>query len=308
MHAERHFFLHKWKIELFSNYPPFLKNIEYYLGHYFESPKRRPPAGLIPVKIELNVQSGELPLIASPYNLRHLGILRLIDFDRNEIKIIAQRKGKMPQKWLYHYCFLRPLFYLLRKYHFIFVHASLLAKNKSGVLIMGPAGSGKSTLAVSFLTSGYQYLCDEHPLLCLSSGEVKGLSFVNRIGLPFRSLKYFPELKNKFKPDPSYRKYFLDPVPKFDVAESCNINTVLFPKFVRKGKLRIQKLQPLDFFKKLSKDDYLIIDDRNNLERNLNIFHLDVFKNLVDNSEAYIVEYSASDIRRLPSHIENLLI
>src|SRR6185295_16950192 len=68
---------------------------------------------------------------------------------------------------LYHAGLLRPISQLLHRWGATLVHAALLARDGSGVLIVGESGCGKSTLSLALMRQGYAYFSDEHPVLAL---------------------------------------------------------------------------------------------------------------------------------------------
>ncbi len=302
--------LHQLKIHIVSNDPHYLKVLRSNLSfsHRDLPAARKGIRKKIVLEFEhkrgMKLVHGHSDTTHSLYDMPHLGIFRNIDYKRNRILVRVKRKGLIPESWMYHYCFLRPLFLFLRKFGMVFVHASLVAKGGLGTLIMGSAGSGKSTLSIAFLRDGFSYFCDEHPILTLKGNRVFGLSFVNRIGIPRISMNNFPELECYSQWNPIVKKFFVNPddIAEGDLGSQCRINRIIFPEFSKTGKLKIKKLTPLELFKKLLKDDYLVPDRRtfNPYEWRLGLKHFAIIGSLANKVKGFSVRYSPSQIPFLP--------
>jgi len=52
------------------------------------------------------------------------------------------------------------------------VHASAIALDDSGLLILGPAGSGKSSLAIEMIAMGAELICDDMVALSAKGGAI----------------------------------------------------------------------------------------------------------------------------------------
>ncbi len=289
--------LHRWYITVRSRDPYYLSIIKANLSYY--GPSRRNQKQ-IPITLEFTRDSHTPKGLfsSSIYNMSHLGIYRAIDYQSNRIFIHVKRKNKIPRSWAYHYCFIRPLYLLLRKFDAVFIHASLVAKKGNGILIMGEPRAGKSTLALSFIQAGYDYFCDEHPILTRQKGRVIGKSFINRIAIPAVSRKNFPEIQKSLRWESYFKKYFFAPKDGKSISfgSSAKISAVIFPEFHSKDKLVVRKLDSMKFFLRLCQDDYFIVDRRTAKERLLSLKHLHFFEQLSKSARGYTLQYGKRQI------------
>lgn len=61
------------------------------------------------------------------------------------------------------------------------LHASAVAGNRGGLLVLGPSGSGKSALAIALIARGARLVCDDAVVV---RGEGAGLSMTAPAGAP----------------------------------------------------------------------------------------------------------------------------
>jgi hypothetical protein len=209
---------------------------------------------------------------------------------------------------IYHAAFLHPLSRLLHETGATLVHAALLARGASGVLIMGESGCGKITLSLALLRSGYAYFSDEHPVLALEGDAVIGRGFANRIGVSGVSLGNFPELRTAATWSRARRKWYVAPevVWPASIGQACCVDTVLFPAFPN-TRLRTRRLGPLQFLGRLQQDEYYRALARpGDGARRARETHLRLFLRLVRSACAFEVTYGPGDIAQFAERLERL--
>lgn len=310
------FRLHEWQIEIHTEVPRYIQTLRRYLPCYFnDSFRNRQTKTSKQRKICFKIfdRTEKEKRISSEFDqkslsqLRQLGICSKVNSGTGTISIFVNTEKKISDNIIYHAGFLHPLFLNLLPYHATLMHASLVKKHNSGVLISGRSGVGKSTLSVVFLSHGFTYLSDEHPIIELSNGKIVGKSFKNRIGLPIQSTKNFPKLKNYFQWNSNVRKFYFDPWKKDETVHSrCLIDKIIFPKFRHHGIFRIRKLKPVELFDRLTRDDYFFMDNQDDFKNSLGQNHLEILMELTNGRKGFEVNYGPADIRKLPAVIENL--
>ena len=193
----------------------------------------------------------------SLWHLGRFGITHRLDRTRRFAGVLIDPARRPTADLIYHAAFLHPLSRLLHETGATLVHAALVARGASGVLIMGESGCGKSTLSLALLRSGYTYFSDEHPVLALEADAVIGRGFANRIGVSGVSLGNFPELRTAATWSRARRKWYLAPeaVWPASIGQTCSVDTVLFPALPG-TRLRTRRLGPLEFLGRLQQDEY----------------------------------------------------
>jgi hypothetical protein len=241
--------------------------------------------------------------------LRMHGVTHRVDRAKRLATVVLDPTRRLPDEMVYHAAFLHPFSHLLHETGATLAHAALLARGLSGVLIMGESGSGKSTLSLAFIRRGYAYFSDEHPLLSLEGDTIVGHGFGNPIGVSARSLRSFPDLRGAARWSAHRRKWYLAPdaVRPASVGRACRIETVLFPRFRPAARFRAQRLRPLEFLRRLQRDEYYVglarLADGARAARDA---HLRLLLKLVRSAPAFAVTYGARDILRLPDWLDRL--
>lgn len=240
---------------------------------------------------------------------RPQGIRRVLDLKERRVYASLSKKKFYRENILFHSVFLWSLAHLLRVDGASLVHGALLQKNGHGVLILGVKGAGKSTLSASCMRGGYHYFSDEHPILEIKAGRVKGLSFISPIALPPVSARNnFSDLRDWMVWSPKRRKFILRPEKVWPgrIGKTTPVHTVLFPKFRKNASLSIQKMGREDFLKRLMQDEYLPVTlpfekDIHRESVSSRLIHL-----LGRTASAFTLEYGIKDIPVIPYAIEKL--
>lgn len=310
------FRLHEWEIEIHTEVPRYLQTLRANLPYYLNGSSKNIRTKIFDRrKICFNIyhRTGNEKWIASELDqkalsqLRQYGFCQIVNVRTRSASIFLSAKRKISDNVLYHAGFLHPLFLNLLQFRATLVHASLVSKRNSGVLIAGGSGAGKSILSVAFLRHGFTYFSDEHPIVELRNGEILGRSFVNRISLSSLSVTNFPAIKKRLKWNSNTRKFYMNPWKENgSPPATCSIDKILFPRFHPRGTFTIQKLKPLELFRELAQDDYFLIDTHDSFRNNLGPNHLRIMMKLANSGEGFVVNYGPADIVNLPAVIENL--
>jgi len=309
------FRLHEWEIEIHTEVPRYIQTLRANLPYYLNGSQKKGPKNTDQQKIYFKIchrteKEKGIALELDQNNisqLRQYGICQVVNTITRNVAIFMNANRKILDPVIYHAGFLYPLFLNLLQFHATLVHASLVSKRNSGVLIAGGSGAGKSILSVAFLRHGFTYFSDEHPIVELRNGEILGRSFVNRISLSSLSVTNFPAIKKRLKWNSNTRKFYMNPWKKNgSPPATCSINKILFPRFHPHGTFTIRRLKPLELFRELAQDDYFLIDTHDSFRNNLGPNHLRIMMKLANSGEGFVVNYGPADIVNLPAVIENL--
>ncbi|HEX3820525.1 MAG TPA: hypothetical protein VHW45_09340 [Candidatus Sulfotelmatobacter sp.] len=77
------------------------------------------------------------------------------------------------------------------------LHASCVAKDRLGVILLGPSRSGKSTLAMALTKAGFQLLSDDRVFCFLQSGKVLASGLPRPLKLRREAVDWFEELRDQ---------------------------------------------------------------------------------------------------------------
>ncbi len=310
------FKLHEWELEICTEVPSYIQmlrmNLPDYLKHSSQKNRtRKSERG----KICFNIyhRTGSEKGITSELNqkaisrLKQHGFCQIVDTKTRNVSTFLNANRKIQDSALYHGGFLYPLFLNLLRFRAALIHASLVSKGNSGILIAGQSGAGKSTLSLSFLRQGFTYFSDEHPIVELNKGKIIGRSFMNRISIPSLSAKKnFPDLKKNLEWNSNIRKFYFNHVSKNgSLSATCSIDKILFPKFHRHGTFSIRRLKPIELFEQLTQDDYFFLNTQDSFKNNLGQNHLRIMMKLAGRA-GFVMNYGPTDIGNLPASIENL--
>ena len=309
-----YFKLHDWEIKVHTEVPRYIQTLSTHLPYYFDGSfqkkkskknKTRRICFKIYERTEKEITS-ELDQ-KDLFQLKQHGICRIVNTKLGNISIFLNANRKILDTVIYHAGFLHPLFLNLLPFGATLMHASLVSKRNSGILILGQSGVGKSTLSVAFLNQGFTYFSDEHPIIALHNGKILGKSFKNRIGLTRLSANHFPTLKQSFRWNHYMDKFYLDPLKKNEpLFNTCSIDKILFPRFQRYGTFSIQKLKPHELFGELTQDDYFFMDTEDNFNNKLGHYHIQIMMELAKDRKGFAINYGPSDIAKLPAIVEKL--
>ncbi len=310
------FRLHRWGIEIHAEVPRYIQMLRTNLSYYLNNSSRNKRTKTSELrKIRFNIyhrtekEKWMIPVFNQKkfYQWKHYGICQNVNSETGDTSVFINAKRKIPNNVIYHAGFLHPLFLNLLPSRATLIHASLVSKQNSGILIVGRSGAGKSTLSVAFLNHGFNYFSDEHPIVELCNGKIIGRNFINRVGLPSLSAKNFPAFKKSFKWNANIRKFDFNPWTKNEsLPETCSIDKILFPKFQPRSVFSIRRLKPLELFRELTQDDYFFIDTQDDFKNKLGQNHLKIMLELANGRKGFAVNYGPADIGNLPATIENL--
>lgn len=183
------------------------------------------------------------------------------------------------------------------------MHGALLGEEKAGILIMGQNGVGKSTLAALLAMEGFPYFSDEHAVLHQENGRIKGLSFVNDIGIIPAAKIHFRDSGYPMKWNKGTGKFIFRPWESkaSHVGAKCDIKTLLFPKFIPEEQLAVTSLSRQQIVEKLLKDEYAPADVASSEGR----FHYELFKTLAVQAKGFSITYGARDVKSVVQWVLN---
>ncbi len=309
------FVLHDWLIKISTDDPNLIPAIRLCLPHYFRARKKSGSLKRKTIQISLYRQPKKIqqppvdPEGKKQFYYPADNVLRMIDFEKDEVSFFVGRNLKLSTNWLFHAVLLYPLSRLIRKYQAFMVHAALLEKNGSGILIMGNSGTGKSTFSAIGVQNGFRYYSDEHPLVALKDNKVVGKSFYNLIGLKPVSRKNFLDLAPKMTWSRERNKYYLDPesIHGGCLGDVCEIKKVIFPAFTpHGGKIRVKELKKKEFLKALFRDEYFNFNIGNEMSEKLSLSSFYFSARMAGSAKGFTLDYGTACIRQLPSVLEKL--
>ncbi len=306
--------LHEYNIEIKSDNRRFISVVCSSLPYYFEREVQKSISNKKKILISFN-KTNKIPrnnhvsaAYIAKYDIPSVGIWRTIDYDKNQILIRAKDYVNSGGNWIFHVAFLSPLSFLLRKFSSSLVHAALVERNGSGILIMGAKGAGKSTFSTVCLQNGFRYYSDEHPLLEIKGDKIKGKSFFSHIGLPAVSRRNFKELNTHMSWSTKRRKYYLDPqaVQPGSLGNVCEIKKIIFPKFSLGHKLTLKKLTTSQSLNLFLLDEYFHFDCQNETTKKLSLWHFEMAAKLVGSTSGFSLNYGTGSIRKIPELLKRL--
>jgi len=127
------------------------------------------------------------------------------------------------------------------------LHASGVARDSQGVLIVGGAGQGKTTLALGLVEAGWYYLSDDALVLHPRSGRVEALALRRGFSCTPQTIERFPGLIPSADERPGFEggKQFveIDRQLPGSFKARCVPNLLIFPQI---SDAAHSELQPLD--------------------------------------------------------------
>jgi hypothetical protein len=305
--------MHQWRVDIASDSRAFWQALENHLPHYLRPyGTRKHEDRLIPISVRVWETPNVPPSLrrrdpSAMRRFRKFGVAAKVDFVSNRISVFLDTIRRPSGAFVYHHGFLLPLFSLIRKWKAVFMHASLVARDRKGVLIAGKSRAGKSTLTIPFLQNGFQYLSDENPILTEQDSHVVGKSVINKIGLSHRALENFPLLRERFQWNSETGKYYIhaEEISPGCLGTSCTVKTVIFPRFRMQGKFRMRRLATADLFTRCLEDEYFVLAFRSRRkgEKQFTKGHIDLLSVLATSARGFLVDYGLADIESLPERL-----
>jgi glycosyltransferase involved in cell wall biosynthesis len=298
---------HGGLVKILSERKHFLSILRKNLSYYMENPPGQ-KGPFKKIRIEVRYRTGRE--LGIRYELNDEMIARLELYKKayfftssGVLKIFIHKDHRQPDSGIYHSCFLIPMHKIIRKFNAMLVHGALLGEKKSGVLILGHDGAGKSTLSALLVSAGLPYFSEEHPVLRLNNGSVKGLAFANRIGIIPSAKSHFSHLREHLKWNKRFGKYVFKPWEKniAAVGSSCSVKTLIFPKFVLGEGFRVKSLSSREINHELMTDMYA----PKNLSDPENIFHKRIFKTLSKQAKGFSIVYGEQCVKSVAQWILN---
>jgi len=150
---------------------------------------------------------------------------------------------------------------------------------------------------------GFQYFSDEHPILRDHGRIVKGLAFINNMGIIPVSRQHLRGLKQPLSLNRKTGKYVFKPweIGANRAGNECKVETILFPNFVPGTRLTITKLSEKEIFKRLLKDVYAVADPKSPKGR----FHAGLFNKLARQAKGFSIQYGEKDAKKIVKWVIN---
>jgi hypothetical protein len=80
---------------------------------------------------------------------------------------------------------------------FVELHASCVARDQRGLILMGPSRSGKSTLAMALTEAGFQFLSDDRTFCSLKQGQLRAWALPRPLKLRSDAGEWFEEFTDR---------------------------------------------------------------------------------------------------------------
>lgn len=136
--------------------------------------------------------------------------------------------------------------------HLTMLHAALLGRGRSGVLITGLSGAGKTTLSATLAAAGWRYGGDERVLLSADAATVIPLPTAPCVkpgALP-GLCRLFPALEAAAEHPRAGRRIRYLPLPATDPAPMA-VRTVAFPERAAGASPTLHEIAPLEGLRRL---------------------------------------------------------
>lgn len=132
------------------------------------------------------------------------------------------------------------------------LHAAVLDRAGSGLLISAPSGSGKTTATLNLLRSGWSYVSDDTVLLRRREGAVEAVSYRRDFSLTPNTVTVFPDLADgAYGPPPGLREKWRVDMEHFFPGRfvvSTRPRVLLFPELTPDEPSRLERLRLRDVF------------------------------------------------------------
>ncbi len=102
------------------------------------------------------------------------------------------------------------------------LHASCVAKDEQGLVLIGPSGSGKSTLAMAFSEAGFRLLSDDRTFCSIKGGKLMAHGLPRPLKLRREAASWFDDLRGREPMDVQggERVFYCEPNQRFEQAPS----------------------------------------------------------------------------------------
>lgn len=108
------------------------------------------------------------------------------------------------------------------------LHASCVAKDQLGLILLGPSQSGKSTLAMAFTEAGFQLLSDDRTFCSLTHGQLQAWGLPRPLKLRREAASWFDDLRGQEPTDAQNGERVFHFEPKQRSVTKCNPQLLVF--------------------------------------------------------------------------------
>jgi hypothetical protein len=108
------------------------------------------------------------------------------------------------------------------------LHASCVAKDQLGLILLGPSQSGKSTLAMAFTEAGFQLLSDDRTFCSLTHGQLQAWGLPRPLKLRREAASWFDDFRGHEPTDVQNGERVFHFEPKLKSAAKCNPQLLVF--------------------------------------------------------------------------------
>jgi len=112
------------------------------------------------------------------------------------------------------------------------LHASCVAKNQSGLVLIGPGGSGKSTLAMALTHAGFRFLADDRIFCSFKRGKLSAWGMPRPLKLRPEAAAWFDEFRGREPHDVQNGElvFHCEPNQQFgrQVSRECEPRALIF--------------------------------------------------------------------------------
>lgn len=196
------------------------------------------------------------------------------------------------------------LLILLRRRSVYPLHAAAVAKESTGLLLVGESDSGKSTQALSLAREGWDYLTDDSLLLHSGNGPIEARPLRRDFGLDQDAVKVFPEIaghRQPFLTDERKRRIDMEAIYPGQRAERCTPRVLVFPSIVSQSESQIRPLRTTDAVCRLMRQSILLA-----LNPRIARAHMNVLQRLADQARSYEL-LAGEDLEQNPSGVTQML-
>ena len=236
------------------------------------------------------------------------GLIKTVTFlDQGLVQSAVAAEPSLLPDPAFTFCLIQPLSVWLKSRGLFFIHAGCVARRGRGILFIGPPKAGKSTLTTCAVSGGFRFLGDDQPSLSLRNGRLRVHAFPRRARLDRNVAAHFRELKPPLSSFEGERLVF--PIERFwpgCVAVSCQPHRLIFPRFLRGGRLHLTRLNPTQAFSRLLHNEHFTWYRDPSLNE-LSLHHLTLWERLVNQAPAYELSYDMQDIPRMPLLFDKIL-
>ena len=147
---------------------------------------------------------------------------------------------------------MQPLCLILGRHGFFHIHASMISKHNSCLLLSGDSGSGKSSLALTLAMNGFQLHSDDDCFIKCVKGRHYIFPFSTKIGLTQNILRQYPDITKHTLKDFQYgdkkrvsTSRIVNQSPNHSICKS-----IIYPVYKPEGPLSLHVLSRGQGFKK----------------------------------------------------------